>query len=276
MNEISLQSLTLNDKPATLGASLGARLAVFVYGVACYALFFGTFLVSFGFVANLTVPGLDRLPAEGVGEGLGLPASIGLDLLLLSLFAVQHSVMARPWFKARLTRYIPEAAERSTYVLLSSLALLLLVALWQPLGGVVWDIQSSAGRTVLTTLMAAGWLLVLAATFMINHFDLFGLRQVWLFLRDRSYTHLPFKEPGLYARIRHPLYLGWFIGFWATPTMSGAHLLFAAVTTVYILAAIRWEERDLLNALGPRYADYRRRVPMFLPRLRRATTKETV
>jgi methanethiol S-methyltransferase len=252
----------------SLGAPLLARVAVFAYGVVCYAIFFVTFLVAFGFVANVGVPGLDRPRVDCHAPTSSIAVSVGVDLLLLALFAVQHSVMARPWFKSRFTRIVPEPAERSTYVLLSSIALLLLFFLWQPLGGVVWEVQGTATRIVLSTLMVSGWLLVLAATFMINHFDLFGLRQVWLYLRDKPYTHLPFKTPALYANVRHPLYLGWFIAFWATPTMSGAHLLFAVVTTVYILMAIRWEESDLLKSL-PGYAAYRKRVPMLLPRLRR-------
>lgn len=276
MNETPRPSRSLHDRTASaaprLGAPLATRTAVFAYGLFAYAVFFASLLVSFGFVANIAVPGLDR-PRQS-DAGLGLAASAAVDLLLLSLFAVQHSVMARPWFKNRFTRLVPVPAERATYVLLSSIALLLLVAFWQPLGGVVWDAQGTAARVALTGLMAGGWLLVLAATFMINHFDLFGLRQVWLFLLDRPYTHLPFKTPGLYSRVRHPLYVGWLVAFWAAPTMSGAHLLFALVTTAYILAAIRWEERDLIAAHGSTYAQYRERVPKLLPRLRRSPHKE--
>ncbi|MFT3683591.1 MAG: NnrU family protein [Phycisphaerales bacterium] len=289
MSQVSIRSSTPATPGCSLSNALGAspatasagepvphattsplvRATVLLYGVVCYAIFFGTFLLSFGFVGNLFIPGLDRA-ATGSGWS-GAALAILIDVLLLGLFAVQHSVMARPWFKARLTRYIPEAAERSTYVLLSSVALLLLIALWRPIGGIVWDAPAGAARIALTALMASGWLLVLVTTFLINHFDLFGLRQVWLFARNKPYTNLPFKTPALYSQVRHPLYVGWLIGFWATPTMSSAHLLFAIVTTVYILAAIRWEERDLLDLHGRSYAEYRRRVPMLVPRFRRAT-----
>jgi len=250
-----------------LHASRLLRLGVFLYGLACYALFFGTFLYAFGFVGGVGTPtALDRLPGP---DSLPWPAALITNLGLLLLFAVQHSVMARPWFKSWWTRVVPEAAERSTYVLLSSASLLLLFFAWQPLGGVVWQIQSPVLRTAMQVIMAGGWMLVFVSTLLINHFDLFGLRQVWLFLRGRPYVHLPFKTPALYRIVRHPLYLGWFIAFWATPDMTLAHLVFAAVSTLYILAAITWEERDLIELYGQRYLDYRRRVPMLLPRLRR-------
>jgi len=180
---------------------------------------------------------------------------------------VQHSVMARPWFKAWVTRYIPEAMERSVYVMLSSVALLLMFWLWQPLGGSVWRVEHPVWRGLLWGLMGFGWLLVLVTTFVINHFDLFGLRQSWLHLRGRPYTHLKFQTPGPYRVVRHPLYVGWLIGFWATPTMTAAHLLFAVVTTLYILMAIRWEERDLADFHGESYRRYQREVPMLVPRV---------
>jgi protein-S-isoprenylcysteine O-methyltransferase Ste14 len=175
--------------------------------------------------------------------------------------------MARPAFKRWWTRVVPEAAERSTYVLFSSLALILLFWGWQPMGAVVWDIQDPVGRAIAYALFAFGWGLVLVTTFLINHFDLFGLRQVWLHLRGRQYTHLRFVTPGPYRLVRHPLYVGWLFAFWATPTMTMAHLLFAVVTTAYILIAIRLEERDLVEAHGDDYENYHRRVPMLLPRL---------
>jgi protein-S-isoprenylcysteine O-methyltransferase Ste14 len=176
--------------------------------------------------------------------------------------------MARPAFKRWLTRFIPEAAERSTYVLLSSAALILLFWLWRPLGGVVWDVQNPIAWWALQGLFACGWLTILVTTFLINHFDLFGLRQVWLFLRGQEYTYLEFKTPGPYRFVRHPLYVGWLIAFWATPTMSVGHLLFSALITVYILVAIQFEERDLVE-FHPEYVDYRRRVPMLLPGTKR-------
>jgi len=238
------------------------RILVFAYGVVAYALFFGTFLYAAGFVGNLVVPkGLDASPTGSLGT------SLLIDLGLLALFAVQHSVMARPAFKRAWTRIVPEPAERSTYVLASSLALVVLFWQWRPLGGVVWDIHNPTGRALMYAAFAFGWLLVLVATFLINHFDLFGLRQVWFYLRGRDYEPLPFNTPGPYRLVRHPLYVGWFFAFWATPTMTVTHLVFALVTTAYILFAIQLEERDLMR-VHPEYAEYRRRVPMLVPRLR--------
>ena len=173
--------------------------------------------------------------------------ALGIDVLLLGIFAVQHSVMARPWFKRAWTRVVPEAAERSTYVLFSSLALIALFAFWQPLGRErLRDIRSPIARSLMYDLFGLGLGLVLMATFLINHFDLFGLRQVWLYLRGKPYTQLSFRTPLFYKYVRHPLYVGWLMAFWFTPTMTGAHLLFAIMTTAYMLMAIRWEEHDLI------------------------------
>jgi protein-S-isoprenylcysteine O-methyltransferase Ste14 len=238
------------------------RLAFFLYGVLSYAVFLATFLYAIGFVGGFLTPTfLDGVPV------LPLWQALVIDTLLLGLFAVQHSVMARPAFKRWWTRFVPEPVERSTYVLASSLALIALFAHWQPLGGVIWDVQDQLGRIVLYALFAFGWGLVLVTTFLINHFDLFGLRQVWLQLLGRPYTPLRFVTPGPYRLVRHPLYVGWFFAFWATPTMTAAHLVFAVATTAYILIAIQLEERDLVDAHGPDYAEYRRRVPMLIPRL---------
>lgn len=235
------------------------RIAVFVYGAAVYALFFGTFCYAAGFLGNMIVPvSMDSAPVGPFGE------SLFIDLVLLSLFAVQHSLMARPFFKRWLTRYIPEAAERSTYVLLSSLALILLFWQWRPLGGVIWSLEG-AGATVMYALFASGFLLVLVTTFLLNHFDLFGLRQVWLYLRGIEYTPLKFGTPFLYRKIRHPLYVGWMIAFWATPVMTATHLLYAVMTSAYMLVAIPMEEKDLEAAL-PEYKAYKEQVPMFVPR----------
>ena len=245
------------------------RITVFVYGVVSYAIFFVTFLYAMGFVGNLIVPkGMDSVPVGPLGT------SLLIDVALLALFAVQHSVMARPAFKRWWTRFVPEPAERSTYVLASSLALILLFWQWRPLGGVVWDIQAPAGRALMYAGFAFGWGLVLLTTFLINHFDLFGLRQVWLHLLGRPYEPLPFKMPLLYKVVRHPLYVGWFFAFWSTPTMTATHLLFAVATTAYILIAIQLEERDLVDA-HPEYAEYRRRVPMLIPGGRGSTAHES-
>jgi len=236
------------------------RWSVFAYGVGAYVVFLGTFLYALGFVGNFMVP----KSLDSAREG-SLAAALAVNLGLLSLFAVQHSVMARRGFKERLTRWLPEAAERSTYVVASSLALIVLFALWRPLGGVVWEVADPVSRAVLLGLFAFGWLLVLVSTFLINHFNLFGLRQVWLFLRQRPYAPLGFRTPGPYRLVRHPLYVGWLFAFWATPTMTVTHLFFAVVTTAYILVAIQLEERDLGTAFGSAYAGYKRRVPMLVP-----------
>jgi methanethiol S-methyltransferase len=238
------------------------RIAAFTYGVVCYVIFFSTFLYAIGFVGDLFVPkSIDSAPESPLGQALLINA------LLLGLFAVQHSVMARPAFKRWWTRFVPKPVERSTYVLFSSLALIALFAFWQPIGGVIWDVQDPVGQAVLYGLFAFGWGLVLVATFLINHFDLFGLRQVWLYLRGKEYRPLNFGTPALYKIVRHPLYVGWFFAFWATPTMTVAHLFFALLTTAYILIAIRFEERDLVTEHGARYSEYRKQVPMLIPRL---------
>src|SRR5690606_10963359 len=220
------------------------RFAIFLYGIVCYAVFFATFLYAVAFIGDL--PGIPR----SIDGAPLLPSgqALGIDLLLLTLFAVQHSVMARPAFKAVWTRIIPAAAERSTYVLFSSLALIALFRFWQPLGGQVWSLESTLGQVLMYGGFAFGWALVLYSTFLINHFDLIGLRQVWLELRGEPYTSLAFKVPGAYRLVRHPLYVGWFFAFWCTPNMSVTHLLFAEVSTAYILAATSFEEHDLLAA----------------------------
>ncbi|HEV8330964.1 MAG TPA: hypothetical protein VGQ22_06070 [Steroidobacteraceae bacterium] len=235
------------------------RWLIFLYGVVSYAIFFGTFLYAIGFVGNLLVPkSIDSARETSLGMALLINAG------LLGVFAIQHSVMARPAFKRWWTRIIPKEAERSTYTLLSSVALIAMFAFWEPMGGVVWHVESALGQGLLYAGFAFGWLLVLVSTFLINHFDLFGLRQVWLQLRRKPYTSLPFKTPVLYRYVRHPLYVGWFFAFWCTPTMTVAHLVFAIATTAYILIAIQLEERDLV-AEHPEYAQYRKRVPMLVP-----------
>ena len=236
-----------------------SRITAFLYGVACYMAFFASSLYAIGFVGNFGVP-------KSIDSGRQTPFTIALAINagVLGLFAAQHSVMARQWFKQAWTRIVPTPVERSTYVLFSSLALILLFWKWQPMGGIIWSIESAAGRAALYTLYAAGWLTLLTATFLINHFDLFGLRQVWLHLRGLPYTPLKFGTPGLYRIVRHPLYVGWVLVFWSAPVMTVAHLVFAVATTGYILIAIQLEERDLIQ-LHPEYAAYRQRVPMILP-----------
>ena len=242
------------------------RIVYFAYGVVAYALFFATYLYAIGFVGNLFVPvTIDGVPQSPLWQALLI------DALLLGVFAVQHSVMARPAFKRWWTQFVPKSIERSTYVLFSSILLIALFAHWQPIGGEIWNITDPAGQIVLWTVFALGWGVVLVSTFLINHFDLFGLRQVWLQLVGRPYTRLAFKTPLFYSRVRHPLYVGWLLAFWATPTMTAAHLVFAIATTAYILIAIHFEERDLA-AEHPEYAGYRERVPMLIPQLGRKAT----
>jgi protein-S-isoprenylcysteine O-methyltransferase Ste14 len=227
--------------------------------VVAYLIFLVTFSYAFAFVGGFVVP--TRLD----GPGSPTAAAIAIDGLLLTVFAVQHSVMARRWFKRRWTRLVPPAIERSTFVLFASLALLLMFWQWRPLGVPIWSVADPAARVALWTLFGAGWMTVLIVTFHINHFDLFGLRQVWLSLTGRRYTRVPFKTPLPYRVVRHPLYFGFLVGFWATPTMTLAHLVFAVATTAYIVLAIQFEERDLVAEHGAAYEEYRRRVPMLLP-----------
>jgi len=243
------------------------RLGIFSYGLACYAVFFATFLYAVGFIGNLWVPKSIDSPRD-----VSMAAALFANLGLLGLFAVQHSVMARPAFKRWWTRLVPASAERSTYVLFSSVALIVLFWFWQPMGGVVWEIQSVAGINTMYALYAAGWALLLYCTFLIDHFDLFGLRQVWLQFVGKPCTPLDFKTPWLYRQVRHPLYIGWLMIIWATPTMTVAHLVFAMMSTAYILVGIQLEERDLVNA-HPEYAEYRQRVPMLLPAFNRESRR---
>lgn len=242
-----------------------SRVLSFAYGAIAYAIFFGTFLYAIGFVGNLVVPKSIDSAAEGP-----LGTAMLVNVLLLGVFAVQHSVMARPGFKSWWTRIVPVHVERSTFVLFASLALILLFWQWRPMGGIVWDVSDPVARAALYAAFAFGWGLVLVSTFLINHFDLFGLRQVWLHLRGKPYTPLAFATPGPYRLVRHPLYLGFIFGMWATPTMTAAHLLFAIGTAAYILVAIQLEERDLVAVHGERYRAYRRQVSMIVPVPKRA------
>ncbi len=236
------------------------RLAFLAYGLVCYLIFLATFLWAIAFVGGIGVTRALDGPASGA-----LLTAIGIDTALLGLFAVQHSVMARRWFKQRWTRIVPEPIERSTFVLFASLALALLLWQWQPLGGSVWRVDDPAGRAALWTLFGLGWALVLVCTLLIDHLELFGLRQVWNHFTGRPNVAPHFVTPGPYRLVRHPLYLGFLLAFWATPEMTLSHLFFAAATTAYILLAIQFEERDLLRVHGQLYAEYRQRVSMILP-----------
>ena len=247
------------------------RLLVLGYGAACYAMFLGVFLYAIGFIGGFGTP--TRLDA--ISDG-GSPSRVTLavliNVLLIAIFGLQHSLMARPAFKRLITRWIPEPMERSTYVLASNVVMGLLFWLWQPLGGMVWLVESEVVRAAIWVFYGLGWLTVFVSTCLINHFDLFGLRQSWLYFRSRPNTPLPFTMPGPYRLVRHPLYVGWLMVVWATPTMSIAHFMFAIAVTAYILVAIQLEERDLLKVHRD-YADYRRNVPMLIPRLFARTNK---
>lgn len=226
-------------------------------------LFLATFLYSVAFLGNF---GFDRTIDGTATVPFGY--ALLVNTVLLGLFAVQHSVMARPGFKQWWTKFVPKPVERSTYVLFSSLALLLLLFLWQPMGGRIWEVQDPIAQVTIYGLFAGGWLLILVATFLINHFDLFGMRQVWLYLKGHPYTPLKFAVPSLYRYVRHPLYVGWLLTFWAAPTMTAAHMVFSLATTAYILLAIQFEERDLVKVHGAAYDEYRKQVPMLVPNLR--------
>jgi protein-S-isoprenylcysteine O-methyltransferase Ste14 len=231
-----------------------------VYGLVCYVVFLGSFLYAIGFVGNFVVP-----KTIDSGPGGAWPQALLIDLVLLGLFAVQHSVMARPGFKAVWTRIVPSTVERSTYVLFSSLLLILILWKWQAMPAVVWDVSAPVPRMLLLALFALGWLILLLSTFMINHFDLFGLRQVFLRMRGLDYQPLNFTQRAFYKFVRHPIMLGFVIAFWAAPHMSLGHLVFSIATTGYILVGIFFEERDLMKYHSVEYGAYRARVPMLFP-----------
>lgn len=244
------------------------RTAFLLYGLVSYLAFFGTILYAIGFTGNLFVPkSIDGEPQTPLG------VAILTDAALLLLFALQHSIMARPGFKRWFTKIIPEPLERSTFVLLASLCLILMMWQWQPIGGVVWSIENPTVKTLLLFSYLLGWGIVFTSTFLINHFDLFGLRQVWLYFTGKPYTQLPFRVPLFYRIVRHPLYLGFLVAFWSASTMTAAHLLFAVLTTGYILTAIQLEERDLVNTFGEKYVNYRKWAPMIIPFVKRKTGK---
>ncbi len=234
----------------------------FLYGVVCYAIFFLTFLYLIGFLSNLLVP-----RSIDVGPAVATLTALTINFVLIALFGIQHTVMARPGFKEKWTKIVPKSVERSTYVLISSVVLILLYWQWRPMTGqVIWEAEAAWAQYVLWAVLFGGFGIVLLSTFIIDHFDLFGLRQVWLNLRQKEYTSSGFKVTFFYKFVRHPLYVGWIMAFWGTPRMTLGHLMFAVGMTAYILIAIRYEERDLVQILGDDYAEYREKVPMLIPR----------
>lgn len=241
---------------------MAKRISVLAFGALSYGLFLGVFLYAIGFLGNLWVPRSIDAPVR-----LGTVGAFFVNLLLIVVFGVQHSGMARPAFKRWLTQYIPKAAERSLYVMTTNIAMIVLYATWQPMPQVIWNATSLPAQAILYTLFGLGWALIFVSTCLISHFDLFGMRQSWLYFRGVEYAHLKFQTPLLYRFVRHPLYVGWLLVFWMTPTMSTGHLLFAIGTSAYILAAIPLEERDLIAIHGDDYEEYRRRVRMFIPKI---------
>lgn len=242
---------------------MAARIATVTYGALAYLAFLASFTFLIGFVGGLGVP-------KDIDDGASGSVLLALvvDVALVTVFALQHSVMARPWFKRAWTRVVPVSVERSTFVLLSSLVLALLLWQWRPLPDEVWSVGPEWARGALWALFAAGWAIVVLSTYLIGHYDMFGLKQVLARWQQRSYVEPAFKVPGLYKLVRHPLYLGFIVAFWAAPDMSVGRLLFAATTTAYILAAIPVEERDLTDQLGEDYVRYAAEVPRLVPGLR--------
>jgi protein-S-isoprenylcysteine O-methyltransferase Ste14 len=238
------------------------KLAIFIYGILSYVMFLGVFVYAIGFIGNIKITNsIDSLP------GIPFTQALMINLGLLSLFALQHSGMARKGFKYWITKYIPKSAERSTYVLLSNVVMIVMFYYWQPMGGTIWSVDSDFGKTSLMTVYMFGWALVLISTFLINHFYLFGLQQVWAELKSKTIPDANFVTPSLYKAVRHPLYVGWLVVFWAAPIMTVAHFVFALMSSVYILVAIQFEEKDLVDEFGDTYKKYQEQVPMIIPRI---------
>ena len=240
------------------------RFLVLLYGVIAYAAFFGTFCYAIFFVQNMLVP-----KSIDSGEAGSVLTAVLINVPLMALFAIQHMIMARPWFKQWITKFIPAAIERSTFVLAASLILILLFWQWRPIPGVVWSVEQPVLRALIFAISFAGFGIVLFSSFLIDHFDLFGLRQVWLSFQGKPYAHKPFVERSFYKYVRHPLMVGFLVAFWAAPTMTYGHLLFAAVITGYVIVGVIVEERDLVHFLGEDYLEYRKRTPKFIPRFSR-------
>jgi len=237
------------------------RIAVFLYGLVVYAAFFATFLYLIGFVGNIFVP-------RSLDGELSVPLWQALltNISLCALFGIQHSVMARQKYKTWLTKFIPEPMERSTFCLFTVLALIAIFLFWQPMGGVLWSVENGVLKGIILAIFALGWGLVLASSIVINHFDLFGLRQVWLYFRKKPYTPLKFKISSIYKIVRHPIYLGMFLALWAAPIMSISRMVFAIMLTGYLFIGIYLEEKDMIRLFGNKYTEYKERVPKMFPR----------
>jgi protein-S-isoprenylcysteine O-methyltransferase Ste14 len=245
-----------------------SRIASLLFAILCYAIFFATFLYLIIFVGDLQLGSVSPKTVDAPASALPVATAIAIDAGLIALFGIQHSVMARPGFKRGWTKIIPPYAERSMYVFIASLMLIIMFRFWQPFGPTIWNVSAPIASDILWIFFWLGWGLVLISTFLINHFELFGLQQAWFHARGRQDQAPRMSEPLLYRLVRHPMMVGFFFALWATPQMSAAHLLLAAGLSVYILVALHYEERDLVGLFGADYENYRARVGMLIPRLR--------